>query len=98
MTHFGIEDYTLLKLMEEIQEINDEISLKQKQIQNRMLLMKRILEQSENNVQKREMIEKFLLKLQDEHKMFLKYEPASPEGKAQDGKSEEVKENPFDNC
>jgi hypothetical protein len=43
MENFSMEDFAVIKLMEEITELDQEMKLKKSQIENRMQLLNRLL-------------------------------------------------------
>lgn len=59
-----MEDFAVIKLMEEITELDQEMKLKKSQIENRMQLLNRLLQHHENP-DKKEMIETWLMKIKD---------------------------------
>ena len=67
---FNIEDFAAIKLMEEITEIEQEIDLKRSQVRNRMTLLRRLLQKHADD-DKKEMIEKFLLKIKADDRVYL---------------------------
>lgn len=67
LENLSLEDFAIIKLMEEIQEINQEIEMKKSAVHNRMDLLRRILQKSEN-AETRVAIESFLLKIEHENK------------------------------
>ena len=75
-----MEDITIMKLMEEIMEYDQEIKMKQEWINNRMKMLHKILPKQESNAKKSQ-IEAFLMKLQPEYPKKIKaYEAAIPLG------------------
>jgi len=62
----SLEDMTIIKLMEEIMEFDQEIKMKQKWINTRMQLLHKLLPQQKTST-RRKIIEKFLMKLQPEY-------------------------------
>ncbi len=75
-----IEDLTVLKLMEEIMEIDQEIKLKQKWINSRMQMLHKLLPK-QSNQKTAIVVEEFLHKIQPEYpkKISVTYEqPAIP--------------------
>ena len=62
MDSFSMEDFTIIKLMEEIAEIEQEISLKKKAMENRLTLLRRLLQKHENEEIKTA-IQSFLMRL-----------------------------------
>ena len=71
----GLEELTVMKLMEEIMELDQEIKLKQSWINTRMKMLHNLLPKQQKQ-DTRKIIEKFLLKLQPEYpsKVYVKYE------------------------
>ena len=98
--NFSTEDFMLLKLMEEIAEIEQDIKLKKKSMDNRVDLVTRILRKRNTggqdlhemieNEQLRKAIQSFLLKIEADDVIPLGYEAKEGEG-AQEG-NEEAKE------
>ena len=70
---FNLEDYTIIKLMEEIAELDKEIQLKKQSFQNRLTLLRRLLQRHEN-AETRQAIKSFLMKLEGENRNSLTYE------------------------
>ena len=62
----GLEELTVMKLMEEIMEFDQEIKMKQRWINARMKLLHNLLGQQEKKEMK-QIIQNFLLKLQPEY-------------------------------
>ncbi len=65
-THIGLEEVTVMKLMEEIMEYDHEIKMKQRWINARMKLLHNLIAQQEKKEMK-QVIYNFLLKLQPEY-------------------------------
>ena len=72
MDSFSLEDFTIIKLMEEIAEIEQEISLKKKAMDNRLTLLRRLLQKHENE-EIRTAIQSFLMKIENEDRNMLGY-------------------------
>lgn len=64
--HLGLEEVTVMKLMEEIMEFDQEIKMKQRWINARMKLLHNLLKTQEKKEMK-QIIESFLVKLQPEY-------------------------------
>ena len=62
----GLEELTVMKLMEEIMELDQEIKLKQSWINTRMKLLHKLLPNQQNK-QTKSIIQNFLLKLQPDY-------------------------------
>ena len=71
----GLEELTVMKLMEEIMEFDQEIKMKQRWISTRMKLLHKLLPKQENKDTKA-IIQNFLLKLQPEYpkKIYVSYD------------------------
>ena len=64
--HLGLEEITIMKLMEEIMEFDQEIKMKQRWINNRMKLLHNLMGSQEKKGTQ-QIIHNFLLKLQPEY-------------------------------
>ena len=62
----GLEEVTIMKLMEEIMEFDQEIKMKQRWINSRMKLLHNLLQKQEKS-ERKQIIHNFLLKLQPEY-------------------------------
>mmetsp|Transcript_24405 Transcript_24405/g.27061 ORF Transcript_24405/g.27061 Transcript_24405/m.27061 type:complete len:106 (-) Transcript_24405:78-395(-) len=96
--HLSTEDFTILKIMEEAAEIEQEIKLKQKSFKNRIELLSALFRKKNSkgvgvgeaieNQDLKKAIESYLLKIEGEHKIMLGYEGRSPSAE----NAEEMKE------
>lgn len=70
------EDLTVMKLMEEIMEFDQEIKMKQRWINARMKMLHQVLGQADREPRQKQIIQNFLLKLQPEYpkKIHVNYE------------------------
>ena len=100
--NFTSEDFALLKLVEEISEIEEEIKLKKKSIDNRVDLVKRIIRNRGKGGNLHEMIENkelhtaiesYLLKIEGENKIMLGYEEKKEKKEEKEEKEEKEKKN-----
>ena len=73
--HVSVEELTIMKLMEEIMEFDQEIKLKQRWINTRMKLLHKLLP-SQKKKETKQIIHNFLLKLQPQYpkKISVDYE------------------------
>jgi len=72
----GIEDLTVMKLMEEIMEFDQEIKMKQRWINTRMKMLHKLLPEKKEGSTRARLIEKFMSSLQPEYpnKISINYE------------------------
>ena len=87
MDNFSLEDFSIIKLMEEISEIEQEINLKKKARENRLTLLKRLLQKHENEDIKKA-IQSFLMKIEGEHHGYLEMDPDHDHNRVQEHNEE----------
>ena len=71
-TEYTLEDLTVMKLMEEIMEIDQEIKMKQSFINTRMKMLHNLIP-SQKKQQNAVAIEKFMLRLQPDYPKKINY-------------------------